>query len=353
MQRQHFFNENLLIVLKFSAWAVYFIADLFCHAVEGDFLIVSSFLCTFAVFLLTQFCVFITQQVKPFGPRLQAVVFIVSVISASIVWHKVWLIFHSHATTYTEVIARLSMFSDFTFSQWLTTAYYPVFLFVAWAGFYLGSRYFLANQHKELLLNEARLNTKHAQLEMLRYQLNPHFLFNVLNNIDVTVQSGNSATARNMIQNLSQFLRSSLDQGEQSKITIEEEIAIVKSFISIEKVRYDDALDVSLSLDEQCKRAMMPPMLLQPLVENAIKFAWSQNESGKVSLNIAKRSNSLVITIDNTKAENINTTQGTGTGLKNTQDRLSLIYGDDAQLITTDNVSSYQIKITLPWEVMV
>jgi len=352
MNISNIFEKHPLIFLQFVGWATYFFADWFDHLSKGHYLFLPSLLCSITALILTGLVAYTTNKVACFGKKIQISTFIFSLILATILWHKVWAIMHGNAETYSELAQQFLALNQYTISQWLSTGYYPLFLFLAWGGFYIGSKWFFAHQQQQHDLNNALLKAKHAQLQTLRYQLNPHFLFNVLNNIDVSVMSNDPTTAHNMLKHLSSFLRKSLQQGEQDKVTVKEEISVIKDFIHIEQVRFADALTIAISVNAACQSAMIPPMVLQPLMENAIKFAWSQLEQGQVELSINKRDAALFISIKNSKAAIQNSTVGTGTGLKNTKERLKLVYGDDASVYTKEEKNSYQVNLSIPWEEM-
>ena len=353
MSHLNFFEKHPLLLLQVMGWSIYLIADLFDHFAKGHYLLLPSLVCSITAFILTGLVAYFTNKLEFKGKQIQAFFFIISILLATILWHKIWAIFHGESDTLIQMWGQFKIIPDYSLSQWLTTGYYPLFLFLAWSGFFVGSKWFFALQAQRLLLNDAQLQAKQAQLQTLRYQLNPHFLFNVLNNIDVSVMSDDKATAHKMLQHLSSFLRNSLQQGEQDKITLKEEVLVLNDFINIEKIRFGDALSLVISIDTVCEPMMLPPMLLQPLVENAIKFAWSQSEHGVIKIAATKQNGLLKIEIQNSKADITPMKTGTGTGLKNTQDRLTLVYGDDAQLTTQEEHKKYSVIILLPCEVSI
>ncbi len=209
----------------------------------------------------------------------------------------------------------LQKVKNYSLVDWFLPNYEALFVFIAWGGFLLACTYFIAHREQQVRLGVALLQTKQAQLQTLRYQLNPHFLFNVLNSVDVSVLSEDKDTAHQMLKHLSRFLRNSLQQGEQDKIKLEQEFEVLSDFVSIEQLRFGDALQLDMELSDVCRAAMLPPMLLQPLVENAIKFAWSQTEKGQVQVTARKQDQQLVIEINNSKVGLSEKRSGTGTGL--------------------------------------
>lgn len=119
-----------------------------------------------------------------------------------------------------------------------------------------------------------------AQLKMLRYQRNPHFLFNTLNAISTLILDNKKHIANNMVTHLSRFLRYSLDNDPMQKITLEQEVDALNLYLNIEKIRFDDRLTLEFLVEEEAAQALIPSMLLQPLVENSIKYAVARSESG-------------------------------------------------------------------------
>ena len=232
--------------------------------------------------------------------------------------------------------------------QWLGGGLEGLWTLIPWAGFYFLTKVVLSQNTQKLALHRAQTETKAAQLETLRYQLNPHFLFNVLNSIDVSVQSNSNDIAHKMIQQLSRFLRNSLQQGEQDKIPLKQELDVINDFIDIARNRFEESISIDMDVEPICKEAMLPPMLLQPLVENAIKFAWTQAEQGRIRLLVRKNKDELDICISNEKVDK-SEKLGTGTGLSNTSERLRLVYGNDAR-IEVSNDQLFSVRILLPWE---
>jgi len=346
-----YFNKHPLFFLQLLGWSIYFLLDIFDHAIGGYYWFLPSLLCSTTACIFTGSVAYITNKNDFRGVKVQSAIFALLLFVATILWHKIWLFAHGDAETFTQILVNISSVSEFSLRQWFTTSYYPLFAFVAWGGLFIGSKWYFAHQQQLSELGQAVLKTKQAQLQTLRYQLNPHFLFNVLNSIDISILSDEKDTAHKMVLQLSRFLRNTLEYGEQDKISLEKEFEIIKDFSNIEQLRFGDALALSVEIDVGCEQAMLPSMILQPLVENAIKFAWSQAEQGQVSITAEKKHNNLVIKIINSLTTQGDFTQGTGTGLKNTQSRLALVYGEDAHLTTRETLEHYTLVLNLPWEV--
>ena len=151
-----------------------------------------------------------------------------------------------------------------------------IYVVLAWVGLYLGIKYYGQLQDETRRALAARTMAHQAQLKMLRYQLNPHFLFNTLNAISTLILDRDNATANRMVQGLSAFLRHSLDNDPMQRVTLRQELDALTLYLGIEKIRFAERLRVETDIDEDCWRALLPSLLLQPLVENAIKYAVAQ-----------------------------------------------------------------------------
>lgn len=192
---------------------------------------------------------------------------------------------------------------------------------------------------------------KEAQLSSLSSQVNPHFLFNSLNNIRFMLHE-DAHRADQMITALSDILRYSLESGKQDKVTLGEELAIVRKYISIVKAQLEERLHVELNVSDSMAAALMPPMVLQMLVENAIKHGLDQlREGGRLTLAISGKDDRLVFELRNdTPFLESPKRDGMGIGLSNIKRRLHLLYGEHATLNTVRNASSFAVTMSLPRE---
>ncbi|WDE08516.1 histidine kinase [Thalassomonas viridans] len=322
--------------------------DILGHIRAGYYLYAQSVTYGVAAFILTSCVAFLSSKNKNSSVIFQSLYFVLILYIAAIVWHKIYKVIHFQLEE--QLTVKVTQVFEQSFLEWTKTGYMPLFLFLVWGGFYLGIKWYMTHQAQQNKLTRALLDKKQAQLETLRYQLNPHFLFNVLNSIDVSVLSNDRDTAHHMLSHLSKFLRNTLQDGENDKVTLEKEFEVIQNFVSIEQLRFGEALEVQINLDDACRSALIPPMLLQPLMENAIKYAWSQKETGYVSISASKLAQTLKIIIRNNKAAVEAVNKGTGTGLKNTQERLQLAYGKDASIQTFELDHSFEVEVNIPWE---
>jgi two-component system LytT family sensor kinase len=198
----------------------------------------------------------------------------------------------------------------------------------AWSAIYFGIKYWQKWQtERENALQSVALANK-AQLEMLRYQLNPHFLFNALNSIRASVDE-DGARAKEMITQLSEFLRYSLLGESEKKIPLREEIEAVRNYLAIEKIRFEEKLDIKFEIEPAAEEFKVPCFLLNPLVENAIKHGLQTSEKPlklKISANVSE--DRLILEVANSGRLNGNSNgNGTKIGLKNVRERLEKLFG--------------------------
>lgn len=213
----------------------------------------------------------------------------------------------------------------------------------AWSGLYFGINYYLllSEQTQRLVGISAQANS--AQLEMLRYQLNPHFLFNTLNSISTLVLLKQTERANAMLSRLSSFLRYSLVGEREGLATVAQETEALKLYLDIERTRFEERLRVHFDIEPEAMAARLPSLILQPVIENAVKYAVTPTEDGAdIDIDIrvlgVAENRRLVITVADTgpgidfvalNGEAPVTTSGTGVGLPNIRDRLAQAYGDD------------------------
>ena len=227
-----------------------------------------------------------------------------------------------------------------------------VFVFLSWTAIYYSFDYYrlFKNEHGKLLREserqheeylrriQAESSMREAQLTMLRYQLNPHFLFNTLNAINAMVALGLSDKAQTMIEQLSKFLRHAVDTEAKSTVTLEEELFNVRLYLEIEQARFEDRLAVSYNIDPAAQTVIVPSLILQPLVENSMKYAISRSEAGGV-INISAKVVGQRLLLDVRDSGPGMPTEkwmeDRGVGLSNTLDRLDVLYRGDFEFKAT------------------
>ena len=218
------------------------------------------------------------------------------------------------------------LFLAFTYDDALTT-YWPILILVQMLDFHRRSR------QKELQAVQLEAKLARAHLQALKSQLQPHFLFNTLNSISALMHIDVRAADR-MISELSDLMRLTLETGDVQESTVREELEFVQGYLRIEQTRFSDRLSVEYRIDPSTYDAMVPHMLLQPLVENAVRHGIAKRaQDGRIEIGIKRLHDQLVISIkDNGSGFDLQQIPNSGLGLKNSRERLRQLYGEGQQL---------------------
>lgn len=238
-----------------------------------------------------------------------------------------------------------------------------VYVVLSWAGLYFGIKTYGHLQAQTQATLKAQSVAHEAQLRMLRYQLNPHFLFNTLNAISTLILDRDADTANRMVTSLSAFLRHSLDADPNERVTLKQELEALELYLGIEKVRFADRLQVRFDIAPDTFGALLPNLLLQPLIENAIKYAVSrQVAGGTIEVRAVRHGDDLHLSVRDDgpgfPADFGPVLNGRGVGLRNTQERLQVLYGDRHSFRFGNRVDAAgqgalvgaQVDIRLPFE---
>jgi two-component system, LytTR family, sensor histidine kinase AlgZ len=207
---------------------------------------------------------------------------------------------------------------------------------------------FQQSQEAEKQTMELKLLAQEAELKFLRTQIDPHFLFNALNSLSALTASDPSA-ARRMTLILADFFRNSIALGSQAFISLKDEIELVNNFLSIEQIRFGQRLSVEFDIPDDTLAMRIPPLMLQPLVENAVKHGIAQILDGGL-IRIQSRTDSTILSViiqNPCDADSLNT-KGTGLGLENIRKRLGHQYGNQGDLIIDKKKSTYTVTINIP-----
>jgi sensor histidine kinase YesM len=228
-------------------------------------------------------------------------------------------------------------------------------LLAAWTSLYYGINYFLLLEDEIRLRERLESQASSAQLAMLRYQLNPHFLFNTLNSISTLVLLKQTERANAMLARLSSFLRYTLANEPTAKVTLAQEVETLKLYLEIEKMRFEDRLRPHFRIEPETIGARLPSLLLQPLIENAIKYAVTPAENGAdIWITAAREAQAVRIEVaDNGNGEGaeIAASPSTGVGLPNIRDRLSQAYGGAHRFETRKNErGGFSVILEIPYE---
>ncbi len=238
----------------------------------------------------------------------------------------------------------------------LGSLFLGIMLLGAWSALYYAINFFLRVEEQNDQLLQLEAQATRAQLAMLRYQLNPHFLFNTLNSISTLVLLRQTEPANAMLSRLSSFLRHTLVNEVHSRVTLAQEVETLHLYLDIEKMRFEERLRPHFDIDPAVRDALLPSLLLQPLVENAIKYAVTPQEEGAdISVSAHLEGDKLKITVSDTGPGKMGATTGksdsTGVGLGNIQERLNQAYGEAAIFETRSSPGEgFSVFIALPFE---
>jgi two-component system, LytTR family, sensor histidine kinase AlgZ len=207
-----------------------------------------------------------------------------------------------------------------------------------------------ASKAAEARVMQASVLAREAELRALKAQVNPHFLFNSLNSISALTTS-DAAKAREMCILLGDFLRRTLGLGEKAAIPLEEEMSLIHAFLAVEKIRYGARLQMDETIDKAALDAQVPPLLLQPLVENAVGHGIANLvEGGWIRLAAECRNGDLLIVVENLFDPEAPPRRKSGLGLANVRQRLEARYGGRATFATSIDGSCFRVAISLPAE---
>jgi signal transduction histidine kinase len=229
------------------------------------------------------------------------------------------------------------------------------YIMLCWSGLYFGIKYYQQLQDQTEQTLKATAAAHQAQLKMLRYQLNPHFLFNTLNAISTLILDGANETANLAVSRLSDFLRYTLDNDPMKRVTLGSELGAIDLYLQIEKVRFGDRLIIEKDIEPRALDALVPSLILQPLIENAIKYAITPREDGgTIQISALVQDDMLVMRLaddgpglGNGKSKH----KSSGVGLKNTRERLAQLYGRrQAFTLGPNEPHGLVITINIPYE---
>ncbi|MEM8723911.1 MAG: histidine kinase [Pseudomonadota bacterium] len=255
-----------------------------------------------------------------------------------------------------------------TFAQrFIGITYIPLTLLGAWSALYFAINYFLTVEQQADRLERLEAQATSAQLAMLRYQLNPHFLFNTLNSISTLVLLKQTEPANAMLTRLSGFLRHTLIAEPGSQVTLAQEVETLQLYLGIERMRFEERLRTNFEIEDEALQAKLPSMLLQPLIENAIKYAVSPQEEGaRISLTARVVGERLRLTVEDTgpgvdgplqhslleySPDGSGQPVSTGVGIANIRNRLMQAYGDKHLFETSSEPGGgFTVLIEIPYQ---
>lgn len=231
-------------------------------------------------------------------------------------------------------------------------AFEATIVLIAWSALYFGIKHYETAEVQRGRALAAEETAREAQLQALRYQLQPHFLFNTLNAISSLVVMKQPELATAVIAKLAALLRNTLSLPEAHTVILREELAVIEEYLSIEQIRFGSRLAVTLEVDPQVYEAQVPRFILQPLVENAIRHGIARcANGGKIAIRACAMEERLRIEVENdsAKAEQPSGEEGHGLGLPNTRRRLEKLYGQHSSVIvSTTHEDRFLISLSFP-----
>jgi two-component system, LytTR family, sensor kinase len=248
-----------------------------------------------------------------------------------------------------SLVQRTTNFKLIPLDTWL----FEAFVLLSWSLLYFGVHGWLSLQLERGRAVRAEAMAQSARLQALQSQLEPHFLFNTLNGISSLVLEGRTEAATMMIARLSDFLRLTLQTVERPQITVAEEIEFVGHYLDIQQIRFGDRLRFRIQVAPQALSALVPTLLLQPLVENAVRHGiLARAHGGSVTITVDTRAGELLLRIeDDGPGLRRSTTASSGLGLSNTATRLDELYGNQATFIVGHGDSGgVAVDIRIPLE---
>jgi sensor histidine kinase YesM len=255
-------------------------------------------------------------------------------------------------TDYTDGLVYFDNWKEFMIDllNWQALRFYDQYIITV--AVYLVISYFLGLQRKETEKTELILKNKEMEISLLKSQINPHFLFNTLNSIS-TLMHSSKEQARKVITMLSDVFRYALDSHTGKMVKLAEEVDFIESYIRIQQVRFGDRLKFHTDIDEACLGLSIPPMILQPLVENSVKYGIAPKvDGGTISLVIRRVPRGVLFEVrDNglgLHAKKVMDGSSSGVGMKNTDMRLKSYYGSGAGLQVHAEDHGYQVSFVIP-----
>ncbi|MCW5647949.1 MAG: histidine kinase [Sphingopyxis sp.] len=334
-------NPRVAIGSIIAMWVIYFlittglamltgVAEPWSAVWRRAIVVVAGILCTFVLYQLLQ-----RAQPQSFGARLAAA--LGAAVPLVIVYASVNLLVFYYWFPVAEATRIIKEMQAKFPGTWetiliLDSSIRWYFFFAVWAALYVAFGYANEMRAVERRANHFRLEAKNAQLRALHYQVNPHFLFNTLNSLSTLVLKGSKSEAETMIMNLSSFLRSSLAVDPEQLVSLDEEIALQRLYLDIEQTRFPDRLQVEVDMPDELKHACVPVLILQPIIENAIKYGVAPSKGTiAVRLTASSEYGLLVLRIENDIDPKAPVpASGTGLGLGNVRERLLTRYGPAA-----------------------
>ncbi len=355
-------NQALAIKSMFGVWGAYFVfvscRGLYAEQNNADSLFVQRILMTSVCITLTWMLYRLLVAVRRNGMRVAILVLLLpTMILANYIAILDQIIFDHDAALFDfSYLLDPIEFSMFNWTYILDEAFTRYFILASWGALYLALAH---SQELQRMMAHSRYLEKvnrESELRALRYQLNPHFVFNALNSVSSLIIDRKNKKAEKLVDDLADYMRAVLTDGAEDMVAVEQEIAQQVRYLEIERMRFPDRLHYFVNIDATAHGWMIPALIIQPLIENAVKFGVSGTDQPvNIIISAQREGERLRISIANDgrvkrpAGAAHNRTAGTGTGLINIQERLRALYGQNASLLLANNNSGMAIAtIVLP-----
>jgi two-component system, LytTR family, sensor kinase len=246
----------------------------------------------------------------------------------------------------------LQFFHSVPWHAYVAMSMWCFFILLMWCSLYFSIKQWQQSSKEKERLLRAESEVREARLLALRYQLNPHFLFNSLNAVSTLVLDGNATAATRMLAQIGDLLRTSLDSEVTAEVTLSQELAFTEGDLAIEQTRLGERLKIDMAIPFETRDAMVPSMLLQPLIENAVRYGVAPSiEGGWIAIKSALDADRLRIVVGNSglRGEGDKKRNGNGIGLGNTAQRLKTLYGTDFEFsLVWPEAGGCEVVLELP-----
>lgn len=255
---------------------------------------------------------------------------------------------NSIVTGYGLLFTGVIPWEEFSFPIFLVYAFQAFVYLLLWMGIYLAIFYFRNYKREEIEKWKLQSAVKDAELIALKAQINPHFLFNALNNIRALILEDHMK-ARDMVSHLSELLRYSIQFNSNEKVTVWEELDIVEKYLELETIHYENRLQFAIEADKKLTSYKIPPMIIQLMAENAVKHGISQEKGGgEINVAVSSRENELILEVSNTGKLKEKGSEG-GIGLRNAMERIRILFErePDLELFQDGNMVKSVLKLPM------
>lgn len=332
--------------LQISGWTLYGIVGLVVNgmftepdALSMAFSVVSASMMLFS----THFLRYLIKRnhwldIPFFALIIRVLVICVGLAMIINVVNSVWLVY----------VSKLFSEEDFSVMVFFLYVFQTTIYFALWLGIYLGVHYFRNYKQEEIEKWRLQSAVKDAELIALKAQINPHFLFNALNNIRALILEDHMK-ARDMVAHLSDLLRYSIQFNNKEKVTVAEELEIVNNYLELETIHYEKRLAYRIVSEEEIKGCKIPPMIIQLMVENAIKHGISQEKKGgEVVITLSQEDESLKLEVSNTGQ--LKKSEKEGIGIRNATERIKILFDKEPDFELVQDGDFVRSVLILPIE---